>query len=192
MLNSVGLQNPGVEQRHRAGTARTCGKSSISRSSPTSAVSRWRNTFDCVEHADEGRAGWNSRKSTSPARTCGTAAWRSVRTPDAAAEVTRAVKQVATKPVYMKLSPNVTDIVSIAKACEDAGADGLVAHQHPAGRCAFDLQAPPPGACERHGRLLRAGCVPGRGAHGVSGDGRGQASRSSAWAASAARRTSSR
>ena len=45
--------------------------------------------------------------------------------PEAAAEITRAVKKAATKPVYMKLSPNVTDIVSIAKACEDAGADGL-------------------------------------------------------------------
>ena len=46
-------------------------------------------------------------------------------TPEGAAEVTRAVKAVATKPVYMKLSPNVTDIVAIAKACEEAGADGL-------------------------------------------------------------------
>ena len=45
--------------------------------------------------------------------------------PAAAAAVTRAVKRVASKPVYMKLSPNVTDIVGIAKACEDAGADGL-------------------------------------------------------------------
>ena len=45
--------------------------------------------------------------------------------PEAAAEVTRAVKAVTTKPVIIKLSPNVTDIVSIAKACEDAGADGL-------------------------------------------------------------------
>lgn len=44
----------------------------------------------------------------------------------AAAEVTRAVKAVTKKPVYMKLSPNVTDIVSIARACEQAGADGLV------------------------------------------------------------------
>lgn len=43
----------------------------------------------------------------------------------AAAEVTAAVKKVTTKPVYMKLSPNVTDIVEIARACEDAGADGL-------------------------------------------------------------------
>lgn len=45
--------------------------------------------------------------------------------PEAAAEVTRAVKSVTTKPVYIKLSPNVTDIVSIAKACEEAGADGI-------------------------------------------------------------------
>lgn len=43
----------------------------------------------------------------------------------AASAITRAVKDVATKPVYIKLSPNVTDIVSIARACEDAGADGL-------------------------------------------------------------------
>ena len=45
--------------------------------------------------------------------------------PEHAAEVTRAVKAVTTKPVYIKLSPNVTDIVSIAKACEEAGADGI-------------------------------------------------------------------
>ena len=45
--------------------------------------------------------------------------------PEAASEVTRAVKAVTTKPVFIKLSPNVTDIVSIAKACEDAGADGI-------------------------------------------------------------------
>ena len=45
--------------------------------------------------------------------------------PEAAAEVTRAVKSVTTKPVIIKLSPNVTDIVAIAKACEEAGADGI-------------------------------------------------------------------
>jgi dihydroorotate dehydrogenase (NAD+) catalytic subunit len=45
--------------------------------------------------------------------------------PEAAAEVTKAVKAVTTKPVIIKLSPNVTDIVSIAKACEEAGADGI-------------------------------------------------------------------
>lgn len=44
---------------------------------------------------------------------------------EAAAEVTKAVKAVTTKPVFIKLSPNVTDIVSIAKACEEAGADGI-------------------------------------------------------------------
>ena len=45
--------------------------------------------------------------------------------PPAAAEVTRAVKAVTNKPVFMKLTPNVTDIAEIARACEDAGADGL-------------------------------------------------------------------
>lgn len=45
--------------------------------------------------------------------------------PACAAEVTKAVKAVTKKPVFIKLSPNVTDIVSIAKACEDAGADGI-------------------------------------------------------------------
>ena len=45
--------------------------------------------------------------------------------PKAAAEVTKAVKAVTDKPVFMKLTPNVTDIAEIAKACEDAGADGL-------------------------------------------------------------------
>jgi dihydroorotate dehydrogenase (NAD+) catalytic subunit len=45
--------------------------------------------------------------------------------PEAAAEVTAAVKKVTTKPVIIKLSPNVTDIVAIAKACEEAGADGI-------------------------------------------------------------------
>lgn len=45
--------------------------------------------------------------------------------PECAAEVTRAVKAVTTKPVIIKLSPNVTDIAAIAKACEEAGADGI-------------------------------------------------------------------
>lgn len=45
--------------------------------------------------------------------------------PSCAAEVTEAVKAVCRKPVFMKLSPNVTDIVAIARACEDAGADGI-------------------------------------------------------------------
>ncbi|MBR6822605.1 MAG: dihydroorotate dehydrogenase, partial [Clostridia bacterium] len=45
--------------------------------------------------------------------------------PKSAKRVTEAVKRVTTKPVYMKLTPNVTDIVSIAKACEEGGADGI-------------------------------------------------------------------
>ena len=46
--------------------------------------------------------------------------------PEAAKEVTEAVKKVTTKPVYVKLTPNVTNIVEIARACEDGGADGIV------------------------------------------------------------------
>lgn len=46
-------------------------------------------------------------------------------TPESVALVTREVKKVTKKPIYIKLSPNVTDIVSVAKACEDAGADGV-------------------------------------------------------------------
>ncbi|MBQ6991522.1 MAG: dihydroorotate dehydrogenase [Clostridia bacterium] len=42
-----------------------------------------------------------------------------------AAEVTKEIKKVTTKPIYIKLTPNVTNIVEIAKACEDAGADGI-------------------------------------------------------------------
>lgn len=45
--------------------------------------------------------------------------------PKSAAEVTRSVKQVSVRPVFVKLSPNVTDIVAVAKACEEAGADGI-------------------------------------------------------------------
>ena len=45
--------------------------------------------------------------------------------PEAAAEITRAVRKVTKKPIIIKLSPNVTDIVAIAKACEEAGADGI-------------------------------------------------------------------
>lgn len=46
--------------------------------------------------------------------------------PENAKEIVKAVKEVTTKPVYVKLTPNVTNIVEIAKACEDAGADGIV------------------------------------------------------------------
>ncbi len=45
--------------------------------------------------------------------------------PESAARVTKAVKAVTTKPVYIKLSPNAADIVAVARACEEAGADGL-------------------------------------------------------------------
>ena len=102
--------------------------------------------------------------------------------PEAAAEVTRAVKAVTKKPVIMKLSPNVADITEIARACEDAGADGLSLINTLLGM-RIDLRPPPPGAGQRHGRLLRPRGVPGGPAHGVPGHWRGENPRGAAWAA---------
>ncbi len=87
--------------------------------------------------------------------------------PEHAAEVTRAVKAVTTKPVYIKLSPNVTDIVSIAKACEEAGADGICLINTLLGM-RIDL-APPSGDRQHDGRILGGGDFPGGRADGLSG-----------------------
>ncbi len=123
MLNSVGLQNPGVdhviaeelpqlrEAFHQPIMANISGFSvedyvtAVEKLTQEEQVALLEINISCPNVRHGGMAFGTS--------------------PEAAAEITRAVKQVATKPVYMKLSPNVTDIVSIAKACEDAGADGL-------------------------------------------------------------------
>lgn len=123
MLNSVGLQNPGVdyviaeelpqlrEAFHQPIMANISGFSvedyvtAVEKLTQEEQVSLLEINISCPNVRHGGMAFGTS--------------------PEAAAEITRAVKQVATKPVYMKLSPNVTDVVSIAKACEDAGADGL-------------------------------------------------------------------
>ena len=123
MLNSVGLQNPGVDHViahelpelrkvfHKPIVANISGfsideyVSCVSKLTKEDQVEILEVNISCPNVHGGGMAFGTS--------------------PEAAASVTRAVKQVATKPVYIKLSPNVTDIVSIAKACEEAGADGL-------------------------------------------------------------------
>ncbi len=89
-------------------------------------------------------------------------------TPELAAHVTRMVKEAARKPVYVKLSPNVTDIVAIAKAVEEAGADGLVLINTLMGM-RLDLRSAKadPGQCDR--RSERSGHQAGRDPDGVSG-----------------------
>ena len=86
----------------------------------------------------------------------------------AAADVCRAVKAETDKPVLMKLSPNVTDIVAIAKACEEAGADGLSLINTLMGM-SIDGEHPEAGARKYHRRTFRRSHPSGWGAHGLSG-----------------------
>jgi len=123
MLNSVGLQNPGVD----AVIARELPKLAEVFDKPVmanvSGFSIDEYVYVCEKLDAEKQVGWLEVNVSCPnvhggGMSFGTDA-------DAAAEVVRAVKKVTTKPVIIKLSPNVTDIAEIAKACEDAGADGI-------------------------------------------------------------------
>ena len=123
MINAVGLQNPGVEKViaeelpklkkffHKPVMANVSGFS----------VEDY--AYTCEKLDKEEQVGWLEVNVSCPNVHGGGMSFGTQ--PEAAAEVTRAVKAVTTKPVIIKLSPNVTDIVSIAKACEDAGADGV-------------------------------------------------------------------
>ena len=123
MLNAVGLQNPGVAHV-------------INEELPKLATFFHKpvmanvNGFSVEEYAyvaalldKQPQIGWLEINISCPNVHGGGMAFGT--NPNNAAAVTKAVKAVAKKPVYIKLSPNVTDIVAIAKACEDAGADGL-------------------------------------------------------------------
>lgn len=123
MLNSVGLQNPGVDHvvaEELPALRRIFRKPIIANISGFSVE-------DYVEAVEkltgEAQVAILEINISCPNVRHGGMAFGT--SPEAAAEITRAVKRVATKPVYMKLSPNVTDIVAIARACEAAGADGL-------------------------------------------------------------------
>ena len=123
MLNAVGLQNPGIE----AVIAEELPWLAENFHGPLIANV---GGFSLDEYADNARRfaectqiGILEINISCPNLHCGGRNFGS--SPETAAEVTRAVRAATTKPVYMKLSPNVTDIAAVAKACEDAGADGL-------------------------------------------------------------------
>ena len=123
MLNSVGLQNPGVDHviAHELPALRKVFRKPIVANISGFSIEEYVN---CVEKlTKEDQVEILEVNISCPNVHGGGMAFGT--SPEAAASVTRAVKEVATKPVYIKLSPNVTDIVSIAKACEEAGADGL-------------------------------------------------------------------
>ena len=123
MINAVGLQNPGVE----AVIARELPKLKKVFNKPVMANVSGFSVSDyactCEKLDKEPQVGWLEVNVSCPNVHGGGMSFGTC--PEAAAEVTRAVKAVTKKPVIIKLSPNVTDIVSIAKACEEAGADGI-------------------------------------------------------------------
>lgn len=123
MINAVGLQNPGVEKviSEELPKLAQCFNKKVMANVSGFSVEDYAYTCEKLDACDQ--VGWLEVNVSCPNVHGGGMSFGT--NPDAAAEVTRAVKKVTTKPVIIKLSPNVTDIVSIAKACEDAGADGI-------------------------------------------------------------------
>ena len=123
MINAVGLQNPGVEaviNEELPKLKKVFSKPVIANVSGFSIEDY---VYTCQKLNDEEQIGWFEINISCPNVHGGGMSFGT--SEKSAAAVTDAVKKVTTKPVFMKLSPNVTDIASIAKACEDAGADGI-------------------------------------------------------------------
>ena len=123
MINAVGLQNPGVEKviAKELPRLKKCFHKPVMANVSGFSLEDYART--CALLDKEEQVGWLEVNISCPNVHGGGMAFGT--DPKAAAEVTGAVKAVTTKPVIVKLSPNVTDIVSVARACEDAGADGL-------------------------------------------------------------------
>ncbi len=123
LINAVGLQNPGVEkviEEELPKLAQVFHKKVMANVSGFS-VEDYAYTCQKLDACEQ--VGWLEVNISCPNVHGGGMSFGT--DPQAAAEVTRAVKEVTTKPVIMKLTPNVTDIVAMAKACEEAGADGI-------------------------------------------------------------------
>ena len=123
MINAVGLQNPGVDKVISEELPRLskCFHKPVMANVSGFSVPDYAYTCERLDACEQ--VGWLEVNVSCPNVHGGGMSFGT--SPEAAAEVTRAVKAVTKKPVIIKLSPNVTDIVSIAKTCEDAGADGI-------------------------------------------------------------------
>ena len=123
MINAVGLQNPGVLKviNEELPKLKRCFNKPVMANVSGFSIEDY--AYTCERLDKEEQVGWLEVNISCPNVHGGGMSFGT--SPEAAAEVTRAVKSVTTKPVIIKLSPNVTDIVSIAKACEEAGADGI-------------------------------------------------------------------
>lgn len=123
MINSVGLQNPGVDKvisNELPKLAKVYQKPIVAN---VSGFSIDEYAYTCEKMDAQPQVGILEVNVSCPNVHNGGMSFGT--SPESAAAVTKAVKAVTKKPVYIKLSPNVTDIVSIAKACEEAGADGI-------------------------------------------------------------------
>lgn len=123
MINAVGLQNPGIKKviSEELPKLKKCFNKPVMAN--ISGFSLEEYVYCCEKIDKEEQVGWIEVNVSCPNVHGGGMSFGV--SPESAAEVTKAVKAVTTKPIYIKLSPNVTDIVSIAKACEEAGADGI-------------------------------------------------------------------
>jgi len=123
MLNAVGLQNPGVDHviAHELPEMKAFFHKPVMANVSGFSVDDY--VYTCEKLDKEPQVGWLEVNVSCPNVHGGGMSFGT--DPKAAAEVTRAVKAVTAKPVILKLSPNVTDIAEIAKACEAAGADGI-------------------------------------------------------------------
>ena len=123
MINAVGLQNPGVEAviEKELPRLKECFHKPVMANVSGFSIEDY--AYTCRKLDAQEQVGWLEVNISCPNVHGGGMSFGT--SPEAAVEVTKAVKAVTTKPVIIKLSPNVTDIVSIAKACEDAGADGI-------------------------------------------------------------------
>ena len=123
LINAVGLQNPGVEAviNEELPKLRKCFSKPVMANVSGFSVEDYAYTVEKLS-GEEG-IGWFEVNVSCPNVHGGGMSFGT--SPEAAAEVTRAVRAKTDKPIIIKLSPNVTDIVSIARACEDAGADGI-------------------------------------------------------------------
>lgn len=123
MINAVGLQNPGVDKviSEELPKLKKCFNKKVMANVSGFSVDEY--AYTCEKLDSQEQVGWLEVNVSCPNVHGGGMSFGT--DPRAAAEVTRAVKAVTKKPIIIKLSPNVTDIVSIAKACEDAGADGI-------------------------------------------------------------------
>ena len=123
LINSVGLQNPGVHKvlENELPKLKACFHKPVMANVSGFSVEDYVYTVKMLD--SEPQIGWFEVNVSCPNVHGGGMSFGT--SPEAAAEVTRAVKAVTNKPIIVKLSPNVTDIVAIAKACEDAGADGI-------------------------------------------------------------------